>query len=216
MSFFGRFEFPPLRRMLQFGSFVPVLLFCCLTLLALIGLTIRWRSSQKVVHQGITTQFDSIQFRACGIIFENTCFYIAYDGNAQANSAADLAACFYPNGTATFSFVPGDDPRALFKRPRRGEWVWLGIPKYSEQVYGSPPEPGRLILTGYSGVAVPSPVIAFFLCGPTSLYWFGRWIYVLKMRARARIGLCPSCGYDVRATPNRCPECGKSFSHDNK
>lgn len=49
----------------------------------------------------------------------------------------------------------------------------------------------------------------WFLVGLSALLP-ARWL-VLKRRALRRqgAGLCENCGYDLRATPGRCPECGR-------
>jgi len=59
--------------------------------------------------------------------------------------------------------------------------------------------------TDISYVAIPDWfVAATLLILPTSQV-AGR---MRRRRRRNQTGLCQSCGYDLRATPDRCPECG--------
>jgi len=47
------------------------------------------------------------------------------------------------------------------------------------------------------------PLAALFAAVPVA-----RIASLLRRRARVRQGLCRRCGYDLRASPTRCPECG--------
>jgi hypothetical protein len=49
----------------------------------------------------------------------------------------------------------------------------------------------------------------FLLTSILPLTWAAfRYASWKRFKARSRLGLCPICGYDLRGTPDRCPECG--------
>ena len=67
---------------------------------------------------------------------------------------------------------------------------------------GDPPD-------GYTWLVVPWRLITLALAAPPLC---AAGVYLSRLR-RVKPGVCVHCGYDLRATPGRCPECGRESVH---
>jgi hypothetical protein len=98
-------------------------------------------------------------------------------------------------GTLRFHHLP---------QPREGYWLvghWVVKP--------NPAQRGSFGFyfrrqSGYTDIYVPHWFLLMLMALLPVLCLLSRH----RARRRSREGLCPSCGYDLRATPDRCPECG--------
>jgi hypothetical protein len=57
---------------------------------------------------------------------------------------------------------------------------------------------------GFQAIAIPYWFIVLLTALGPVMVWRRR----RQTLRRRQVGQCPGCGYDLRATPDRCPECG--------
>jgi len=64
---------------------------------------------------------------------------------------------------------------------------------------------GPTLKPRYRVTVIPFWLLAALVCGLPALWARGFWN---NWRRKRNQNLCPVCAYDLRATPQRCPECG--------
>jgi hypothetical protein len=103
--------------------------------------------------------------------------------------------------TTLSAFPPDQSFSSIFENPRRA-WWWLGFDYRRESV--SDPDP--VLTTSYEArwYRAPHWAIATLWAVLPAVFLARRW----RQRRRKRHGFCLICGYDLRASPERCPECG--------
>jgi hypothetical protein len=112
--------------------------------------------------------------------------------------------------SASFPPRPGARERWYFKRttsPPVARWDLLFSRRpvrweFAGFVYAAPPSPRG---ERFRILTFPLWFASAVLAAPLALA-----IRLIKRKRAAKSGRCLSCGYDLRATPDRCPECGRA------
>jgi hypothetical protein len=115
---------------------------------------------------------------------------VDYATPAEADEQAQFASARPPPRFDSIEAVP-----MVLVRPNVRD---IGIARYI--VTKRPSRSDRIVL-------VPC-WLAALACALLPGIWVTRWRRTRNARRRLAAGLCPRCGYDLRGSPGRCPECG--------
>jgi hypothetical protein len=105
----------------------------------------------------------------------------------------------------------GNDLVFTWTFTERGRWINTDYYNARRNVFGfganhltqSAAPPGERAAN--IGVVILPLWLPLLVSAILPLLWFRQWKH---RRNRNRPGLCAFCGYDLRASPDRCPECG--------
>jgi hypothetical protein len=106
-----------------------------------------------------------------------------------------MVAFFGMTGQTPRTWQAGFEPVANVKF----DWEYALLPRYLKAAPMTTPS-GSL---DHRMLIVPLWLLAAVFSLPKTLP-----VVMRRLRHRPRPGACPNCGYDLRATPERCPECG--------
>jgi hypothetical protein len=150
-----------------------------------------WRADHVIFDAGGRSFFVSAIGQTIDVQWTNRPYYRPLPwSSAPANSAASWADFFQPRHKAD---------TARMGRPEEYRWLGFHVSPTFRQAIGDPTYDCE-----FAEVGVPY----YFVCGLAALLPAARARRLLRRGRRRASGLCRTCWYDLRATPERCPECG--------
>jgi hypothetical protein len=181
-------------------------LLTALSLLLCVAVVVLWVRSYRVRddielqtvdhrHRSFTTYYFDL---SGGSVFASRSRVACLDEEQFAGTLAH-SELGWQRATRPASSNTGKRMAARALGPGERRWAGFGL-GYIQHRLGPP---AYRIDTRSDSLWIPMWMLVALLSVPPACWLSQRW-----QRGRKRAGLCSACGYDLRASPGRCPECG--------
>jgi hypothetical protein len=95
--------------------------------------------------------------------------------------------------------------KVIHAKPEERDDLQLVPPEHEMRFLGAAYRSGKVLFMYVQNISLPMWILVLaFAIEPA--------IWTVRRRRRRGPGHCRACGYDIRATPQRCPECGAEVS----